>query len=159
MSALGVLAMKRWLIAGVTCVMFGAALLTGYGAGLSVGSREGTTATAVSAVFQEEEYAIEKFRTERQQLRQMQISQLNELIYGGKADAAVISAAQQKLLEIMEWNEQELTIEGVLQLRNFEDALATVHSDSVNVINLSTLCGDAKIAPTPATNTPATISA
>ena len=82
---------------------------------------------------------IEQFRTERQQLRQMQMEQLNEIVYGGSADAEMIAMAQRRQLELMEWSEHELTLEGVLRLREFEDALVTVHTDSVNVM----VCADA----------------
>ena len=77
---------------------------------------------------------IEQFRTERQQLRQMQMEQLNEIVYGGSADAEMIAMAQRRQLELMEWSEHELTLEGVLRLREFEDVLVTVHTDSVNVM-------------------------
>ena len=42
--------------------------------------------------------------------------------------------AQRQLLELTDWMEKEVTIEGVLRSRGFEDALATVHTDSVNVL-------------------------
>ena len=77
---------------------------------------------------------IEQFRTERQQLRQMQMDQLNEIVYGGSADTEMIGMAQRRQLELMEWSELELTLEGVLRLREFEDVLVTVHTDSVNVM-------------------------
>ena len=35
---------------------------------------------------------------------------------------------------MLKTEEQELTLEGVLQMRGYDGALATVHSDSVNVI-------------------------
>lgn len=78
--------------------------------------------------------ALQEFRLERQQLRQMQKSQLNDIIYGGNADEEIISLAQQKLLELMTWEEQEMTLENVLDLRQFEDVVVTVHTDSVNVM-------------------------
>lgn len=76
---------------------------------------------------------LEQFRTERQQLRQRQIAQLNELIYGG-GDAQTAALAKSRLLELMQWSEQETTLEGLLRLRQFADALVTVHTNSVNVM-------------------------
>ncbi|MEE1200486.1 MAG: SpoIIIAH-like family protein [Christensenellales bacterium] len=77
---------------------------------------------------------IEQFKTERAQLRQMQISQLNDVIYGGKADAEVVSLARKQLLDLMAWQEMETTIEGVLRMRGMESSVVTVHTDSVNVL-------------------------
>jgi len=77
---------------------------------------------------------ITEFRTEREQLRQMQISQLNEIIHGGNASEEIISLAQRNLLEIMRWRELETTLEGVLSLRSFQDVVVTVHTESVNVM-------------------------
>lgn len=77
---------------------------------------------------------IEQFRTERQQLRQRQISQLNDLIHSENAEAEIVAMAQRQLLELTTRQEQECTIENVLRLRSFEDAVATVHADSVNIL-------------------------
>jgi stage III sporulation protein AH len=77
---------------------------------------------------------VERFRAERQQLRQMQISQLNDLIYGGTASEEIVLLAQKRLLELMDWTEKETTIEGVLSIRDFKDVVATVHEDSINIL-------------------------
>ena len=81
-----------------------------------------------------EQNVVEEFRTERQQLRQMQKSQLNEIIHGAQSDDEIVLLAQRQLLEMLEAEEQELTLEGILKMRGFEDAVVTVHTDSVNVI-------------------------
>lgn len=77
---------------------------------------------------------FERFRTERQQLRQMQTAQLNELIYGGKADEQIVRLAQEKLLSIMDCAEKETSLEGLLTLRGFEDAIASVDSDAATIV-------------------------
>lgn len=81
-----------------------------------------------------EEDPLEQFRLEREQLRAMQLAQLNDIIYGEKTDEETRAMAQRQLLELTDWMEKEVTIEGVLRSRGFEDALATVHTDSVNVL-------------------------
>ena len=42
--------------------------------------------------------------------------------------------AQARLLERLDDQEKETTIEGVLRARGFKDAIATVHRDSVNIL-------------------------
>lgn len=122
---------KGWL-AGAAAALVLCGML-GFGAGISVS--KGNTAEVPPA--QETSAAVDpivQFRTERQQLRQMQIGQLNEIVYGGSADAEMVAMARQRQMELMEWSEQELTLEGVLRLREFKDVLVTVHTDSVNVM-------------------------
>ena len=64
----------------------------------------------------------------------MQLSQLNEIIFSEDSEAEIVAMAQRRQLELMSWSEQETTLEGVLALRGFKDALVTVHTDSVNVM-------------------------
>lgn len=78
--------------------------------------------------------SLEAFRTERQQLRQMQLSQLNEIVYAENSSEEIVARARARQMELMEWAEQEQSIESVLRARGFEDALATVHAGSVNVL-------------------------
>lgn len=77
---------------------------------------------------------IEEFRTERQQLRQQQIAQLNDMIHSEQANYEIIAMAQTRLLDLMEWAEQETTMEGILRMRDFDDVVATVHDGSVNIM-------------------------
>lgn len=122
---------KGWLAGAVAALVLCGML--GYEVGVSVSkgkAAEEPLALETSAVVD----PIVQFRTERQQLRQMQIEQLNEIVYGGSADAEMVAMARQRQMELMEWSEQELTLEGVLRLREFEDVLVTVHTDSVNVM-------------------------
>lgn len=90
--------------------------------------------TAASVIAPENESPLEEYRIERQQLRQMQKSQLNDIIYGMDTDREIIDMAQKQILEILKMEELELLLEGMLKMRGFEDAIITVHGDSVNVI-------------------------
>lgn len=122
---------KGWM-AGAAAALVLCGML-GYGVGISV-SKGKTVEMPLSLETSATVDPIVQFRTERQQLRQMQIEQLNEIVYGGSADAEMVAMARQRQMELMEWSEQELTLEGVLRLREFEDVLVTVHTDSVNVM-------------------------
>ena len=122
---------NRWIAGAAAALVLCGAL--GFGLGIRVSGEkaaENLPAMETAAALD----PIEQFRTERQQLRQMQMDQLNEIVYGGSADTEMIGMAQRRQLELMEWSELELTLEGVLRLREFEDVLVTVHTDSVNVM-------------------------
>ena len=122
--------MKRWMVIG--CAF---SLALGFAAGWTMRPSEvQPPAYSAASSMETAQDPLEQFRTERQQLRQRQIAQLNELIYGESADAETIALAKQRLLELMQWSEQETTLEGLLRLREFADVLVTVHTDSVNVM-------------------------
>ncbi len=88
----------------------------------------GTYAQAVQAD------PLERFRLEREQVRKVEVAQLNALIADDGADKDLRDGARRQLLNLTAHMEQEVTLEGVLTARGFEGALATVHSDSVNVL-------------------------
>lgn len=75
-----------------------------------------------------------QFRTARQQLRSMQKAQLNSVAHGSNADEELRAMAQRQLLRLCEREEQELTLEGLLQLQGWENAIVTVSDDIVNVL-------------------------
>ena len=87
----------------------------------------------VNAAVQEED-AVAAFRTEREQLRAMQKAQLNEIVHGDGTEAEIAALAQRQLMELCSREEHELTLEGLLTLRGFDDPVVTVQSDSVNVL-------------------------
>ena len=78
--------------------------------------------------------AIERFRSEREQMRAVEVRELKALIADSGADAGLRDEARRQLLNLTTYMEQEVTIEGVLRARGFEDALCTVHEGSVNVL-------------------------
>ena len=87
----------------------------------------------VNAAVQEED-AVAAFRTEREQLRAMQKAQLNEIVHGDGSELEIAALAQRQLMELCSREEHELTLEGLLTLRGFDDPVVTVQSDSVNVL-------------------------
>ena len=92
----------------------------------------------VNAAVQEED-AVAAFRTEREQLRAMQKAQLNEIVHGDGSELEIAALAQRQLMELCSREEHELTLEGLLTLRGFDDPVVTVQSDSVNVLLRSEL--------------------
>lgn len=76
----------------------------------------------------------ERFRLTREQLRAMEKAQLNDVAHDADADPELAAMARRQLMELCEREEQELTLEGVLGLRGWEDAVVTVHAGSVNVL-------------------------
>ena len=77
---------------------------------------------------------LDQFRLERDQLRARQVAQLNDIIYSEKSDAQTVARAQAQLLSLMERQDAEVTLEGLLQGRGFEGALVSVGERSANVL-------------------------
>lgn len=81
-----------------------------------------------------DEDPVTRFRTERETLRSRQIGELNDIIHGESTNAETVSLAQRQLMELMQTQQAELKLEGILKLRGFQDALVTVSAASVNVM-------------------------
>ena len=113
-------------------VMLAAALILSVGALMAAKRNEAPAVQSVSMV--QESDPIEKFRTERQQLRAMQKAQLNDIAHDAQAEQETAELARRQLMDICTAEEQELTIEGVLSARGFSDPVVTVHKGSVNVL-------------------------
>ena len=104
-------------------------------AGFFTAPTSGTVeALAVTSDSTEPEDPLEAFAAERQQLRGMQKAQLNEILYDADSEDDARAEARRQLLELCDREEKENTIEGVLRMRGFADAVCTVHGDSVNVV-------------------------
>lgn len=95
------------------------------------GEQDTVTAMQAQAVYEE---PIVQFRREREQLRAMQRAQLNEIIYDAATDSELRSAAQRRLMDLGKAEEAETNIEGIIRMRGWEDCVATVQQDSVNVL-------------------------
>lgn len=115
-------------------VFFAVALLPG------IQERGALTAMSAdsSAVMQEtqaeNEDPLESFRIERTQMRDIEIKQLNEIIGAENTSDEIHLTAARQLMALLDYIEKETTIEGVLRARGYEDALATVRADSVNIL-------------------------
>ncbi len=91
-------------------------------------------ASAPAPTGEGEDDPLERFRVEREQLRAREQAQLNDIIYNADSDASAVAAAQRQLLALLDSAEKELTIEGILQSRGFDGALATVSAQAANVL-------------------------
>ena len=118
--------MERWLWIAL-------ALMLALGGGF-IGRIRATVPAAESVEAAVEEDAIAAFRTEREQLRAMQKAQLNEIVHGDGTEAEIAALAQRRLMELCSREEHEMTLEGLLALRGFENPVVTVQADSVNVL-------------------------
>lgn len=87
-----------------------------------------------TAVMAEQGDPVQRFRTEREELRSRHIAELNDIIHSDTADGDIVNIAQRQLMDLMKASETEQKLEGLLQMRGFADALATVSDSSVNVI-------------------------
>lgn len=117
----------KGLLLAALCVLFTAA---GFGLGWRMSPKE----SIMQAATVQEADPLSGFRLEREQLRAMQRSQLNDIIHGGETEPEIIGMAQRRLIGICESEEAELTLEGILRMRGYADCVATVHGDSVNVL-------------------------
>ncbi|MDL2206582.1 SpoIIIAH-like family protein [Eubacteriales bacterium OttesenSCG-928-N13] len=74
------------------------------------------------------------FTEERTAVREQEQQQLQAIMQDETADASLKLDAGQRLMTLSDWIEKEVTIEGVLRIRGFQDPVASVHQDSVNVM-------------------------
>jgi 2-methylcitrate dehydratase PrpD len=77
---------------------------------------------------------IAVFASDRNALRQQEIADLKEIAAAPESSEAVRAAAQERMMSLRRWMEQEATVEAVLSARGYETPVVTVHSDSVNII-------------------------
>ncbi len=78
--------------------------------------------------------ALSAFVLEREQLRSMQISQLDDIINAPATSTELVAEAQAQKLEIVRRMEIEQTVSGVLKARGYEDAAVAASEDTVSVM-------------------------
>lgn len=81
----------------------------------------------------EERDTFEGFRIERQQSRQSQIAQLNEIISSDDTDPEIRTLGQTQLITLLSRMDREQTIENLLTILGFSDVIVSVYSDSASV--------------------------
>ena len=91
-------------------------------------------APSLAAQPQAREDALDRFRQEREQVREMEINQLRAVAADEAAGEEIRAQANRQLLQLTAFMEQEVTLEGLLRAQGFADVLCTVHADSVNVL-------------------------
>ena len=89
---------------------------------------------------------FETFRTERETSRSQEIAYLDAIISNTETDADTLKEAQEQKLSISKAMEMEVTIEGLLKAKGFEDAVVTIHTGSINVVIAKEELSDAEVA-------------
>ena len=77
---------------------------------------------------------IAVFAADRNALREQEIEDLRAIADSADSSEAVRAAAQERIMLLRAWMEQEATVEAVLSARGYETPVVTVHSDSVNIV-------------------------
>ncbi|MBE5772889.1 MAG: SpoIIIAH-like family protein [Clostridiales bacterium] len=77
---------------------------------------------------------ISEYRKEREQLRAMQKSQLNDIIHDPSSEASIIKSAQEHLMKIMSSEKTETDLEGMIRMRGFEDCVVVAGDDNLNAL-------------------------
>ena len=75
-----------------------------------------------------------EYRLERDKARSEQINIYREMINNPNTDPAAKKEATSKMLQLTEKMEKELEIEGLIRARGYQDALAYIHNNAVDVI-------------------------
>lgn len=95
-----------------------------------------TLAARVEEELNGEEDFFVVFRLERDRSRSQQLDLLRELITGPDTEAAVLEESQRRIILITERMEKEMEVESLIRARGYEDALAFIHNDSIDIIVL-----------------------
>ncbi len=86
------------------------------------------------------------FKTEREASRIQQIEYLDGIIADSNTDAETLKQAQNQKLTLTQSMEKEVTMEGLLKAKGFEDVVVTIHEGSINVVVKDGDLTDAKVA-------------
>ncbi|MFW5998228.1 MAG: SpoIIIAH-like family protein [bacterium] len=82
----------------------------------------------------ENEDFFTEYRLERDKVRSEEINRYREMINSPNYGEAVKKKAQEKMIDLTEKMEKEMKIESLIRARGYEDALAYIHDNSVDVI-------------------------
>jgi len=89
---------------------------------------------------------FENFRRERQYVRQIQVSQLNEIIRNSNTESEILALAERQLMEILKSSDRESAIENHLLIRGFNDLLVSVHADGASIFLRNRSISDSEAA-------------
>ncbi|HKL73904.1 MAG TPA: SpoIIIAH-like family protein [Clostridia bacterium] len=74
------------------------------------------------------------FRDDRTNTRAQEILYLDDIIANANSDESTITSAQDKKLGLVDIMETELSLEGLIKAKGFEDCVVTITSENVNVV-------------------------
>lgn len=106
----------------------------------------GGDADAVAADADVVRDALKQFNTEQEQLRSMQIMQLDEIINSEKSSQELVDQAQAEKLAIVERMETEQLIAGILRARGYTDAAAASGDGYITIMVRADQAGVSDIA-------------
>lgn len=79
-------------------------------------------------------FKIAEYKAERETVRKTEIEHLDQIINDDQTDQATLKSAQEQKMGIVSNMEKEVTIEGLLQAKGFEQTVVSLHDESANVI-------------------------
>lgn len=91
------------------------------------------------------DYAV-NYKEQREIKRQEEVAYLDSIIDNELTDKETLADAQSQKVEIVRSMEKELTVEGLLGAKGFENSIVTVHTGSVNVVIRSKEIDEAQAA-------------
>lgn len=74
------------------------------------------------------------YRTDRETTRAQEMLYLEDIISAANADEATINEANNKKLALVGTMETELSLEGLIKAKGFEDCVVTISNNNVNVV-------------------------
>lgn len=74
------------------------------------------------------------YRTDREATRAQEILYLEDIITSANSTEDIITSAQAKKLDLVGNMEVELTLEGLIKAKGFEDCIVTISKNNVNVV-------------------------
>ncbi len=86
------------------------------------------------------------FRIERDKVRDQEVEYLNSIIENKATDKDTLKEAMDQMIEITKAMEKEVTIEGLIKAKGFDDVVVTLHQGSVNVILKESQLSEAQVA-------------
>ena len=100
----------------------------------STGSNTNTPDESSNTSVSAQSNYFEAYRTNRQSIRDMEMRYVQTVSDNQNSDSAVKKEAEERLLEIASLMEKELKIENLIKAKGFEDVIAFVEEDSVNIV-------------------------
>lgn len=77
------------------------------------------------------------FRLERDRSRSQQLDLLKELIASPSAEERILEESQRQIITITQRMEMEMEVESLIRARGYQDALAFIHGESIDIIILN----------------------
>ena len=122
--------LQRWAYAAVGLVI----MITAMAVFAPREEKNADTAEEVAVAAYVEPDALVQFCTEQEQLRSMQLSQLDDIINSEKSSQELIDRAQAEKIDITERMEQEQLVAGILRARGYTNAAAVVGDDHITIM-------------------------